>query len=482
MRTETSLGVRVRRSGKVAPFVAVCLVGLFSVTAIALDGSLLLADRRQAQSTADAAALAAAIDLFDNWNTNQGSDPNGTAASSAQNTVQDNFPTGTSLTVKKNMAPPYTSLTGDTVVINIPPQSGPNAGQSGYAEVIVIKSQQRFFSSIFGSGNLSASARAVAKGSQAPPGIAILVLGPKSSNTMALTATGNVNASGGTIVVDSSDPAALSLSAAGDVTAGQVRLTGSSYATSASGTVNGVKSPTTNSTILVNQAAVADPLANFAKSNTPTTSPLTTYTNAKVGSFSYSSNTPSANKLLDNNNVQFGTINSPTSVTLYPGFYNGGLTINQNTPGVTFTLSTGVFNFNQNLTFNGYGTVQSGPGGTLLYLSQGSLTNSSQNMIINLAPMTTGTYSNPAIALWSDVNNSSGVNFSSGGGFNLTSGIVYVPNTSSGAVVRFSAKAGATSQLGSQVIVGSLALTGSGNFNVNAGSSSVPGRQLYLVE
>jgi hypothetical protein len=126
---------------------------------------------------------------------------------------------------------------------------------------------------------------------------------------------------------------------------------------------------------------------------------------------------------------------------------------------------------------NGY---QSGTGGTLLYMSNGSLTNSSQNMVVNLAPMTGGTYSNPAIALWQDVSNSSGINFSNGGNLNISSGILYVPNVS--ATVRLSAKAGTTAQLGSQVIVGQLALTGSGNFTVNVGSNLAPGRNLYLVE
>ena len=70
------------RRGVVAPFVALCLIALLGVTALVVDGGLLLADRRKVQGAADAAALAAAIDLYNNWNLNSGKDPSGSAASS----------------------------------------------------------------------------------------------------------------------------------------------------------------------------------------------------------------------------------------------------------------------------------------------------------------------------------------------------------------------------------------------------------------
>jgi hypothetical protein len=94
----------------------------------------------------------------------------------------------------------------------------------------------------------------------------------------------------------------------------------------------------------------------------------------QINNFTYSGEIGADNALKDSKGVQFGTVNSPTQVTLNPGLYDGGLTINYNTPGVTFTLASGVYYFNQNLTLNGYGTVQSGAGGTLLYMSKGSLT------------------------------------------------------------------------------------------------------------
>ena len=63
--------------------VALSLSALMAMLAVVADGGLLLVDRRHAQATADAAALAAASDLYAHWNPNLGTDPSGTALASA---------------------------------------------------------------------------------------------------------------------------------------------------------------------------------------------------------------------------------------------------------------------------------------------------------------------------------------------------------------------------------------------------------------
>jgi Flp pilus assembly protein TadG len=120
------------RRGIVVPMAALLLVGLLGVTAIAVDGGLLLADKRRVQAAADAAALAAAIELFTNSPT--GTDLSGNAAGSAQKTASDN-----GFTNKVN---------GTTVTVNIPPKSGPYTGINGYAEVIITMEQKRYFSTM----------------------------------------------------------------------------------------------------------------------------------------------------------------------------------------------------------------------------------------------------------------------------------------------------------------------------------------------
>src|SRR5215831_17708785 len=139
-----------RRRGTVAVLVAICLTVILGIVAIAVDGGLLMEDRRQVQAAADAAALAAAIDLYNNYSTNYGLDPSGTAAKSAQTTAAANG---------------FANNVNATVVVNIPPKSGPFAGNTnGYAEVIIQTSQQRAFSRIFGNDNLTVTGRAVARG------------------------------------------------------------------------------------------------------------------------------------------------------------------------------------------------------------------------------------------------------------------------------------------------------------------------------
>src|SRR5947208_11412060 len=59
--------------------VVLSITVLLGVAAVGLDGGILISERRHAQATADAAALAAAADLFKYARTLNGVDTNGTA-------------------------------------------------------------------------------------------------------------------------------------------------------------------------------------------------------------------------------------------------------------------------------------------------------------------------------------------------------------------------------------------------------------------
>jgi uncharacterized membrane protein len=132
---------------------ALLLIVCLGILAIALDGGMMMEDQRVVQAAADAAALAAATDLFVNYNTNQGLDPDGTARKSALTTAAANgFDTSNS-----------------TITVNIPPSSGPFAQNPyGYAEVIITYNQQPYFSKIWGVANLAVTARSVARGQWLP--------------------------------------------------------------------------------------------------------------------------------------------------------------------------------------------------------------------------------------------------------------------------------------------------------------------------
>src|SRR5262249_39465822 len=158
-----------RRRGLVVVLVALSLTAMISIIAIALDGSLLMDQRRGVQAAADAAALAAAIDLYKNYAANGGLDPNGTAKASGRSVAAANGYTNDG--------------TNSTVTINIPPASGNFAGKAGYAEAIVQFNQQRSFSRIFGTGRISISARAVAAGLLKPLDKGVIVLDPAGKGT-----------------------------------------------------------------------------------------------------------------------------------------------------------------------------------------------------------------------------------------------------------------------------------------------------------
>src|SRR5438874_13601865 len=118
-----TLGTR-RRGGNVAVVFALCLIMITGFVALSLDGGMVLDSRRKAQSAADAAALAAADDLYKKWFTNYGADDiNQSAAKAAKAAATaGGFTNG---------------VNGCTVEVYVPPLTGPFAGTAGHAEVII---------------------------------------------------------------------------------------------------------------------------------------------------------------------------------------------------------------------------------------------------------------------------------------------------------------------------------------------------------
>jgi len=210
-----------------APAVAVCLAVLVAILALAVDGGLLMTDRRHAQAAADAAALAAAADLYQQQVTNP-SNPGidgagGTARASAFTTA-----------AADGYAKP-------AVTVNLNPDKyaeGPNAGTQvppGYAEAIVLGSQSRGFSGIFGSGGLAVHARAVAKGIVRPYSAAgIILLDPTGKGAYRGSGNGAVRVTGGaSAIIDSDNPAAARMSGSASLSAANIDVTGGSSRTGA---------------------------------------------------------------------------------------------------------------------------------------------------------------------------------------------------------------------------------------------------------
>lgn len=269
-RRHNSIRLKLQKKrGAVAVLLAVSLIAILAVAALAMDAGKILDDKRQLQAAADAAALAAADDLFANYAANQGADPSGTAKASALSTASaDGF---------------NNNGTANTVTVNIPPASGIAAGKAGYAEVIIQLDQSRGFSGIFGTGTMPVTARAVAGGN--PGNVGILILDPSLES--ACDIEGNVNIlnngqiycnSNATVPNDSASPAPGSVYLASTAVlqvAGINIISGGNL--NNGGTVNYVN----NGGLSYYNGAIPDPLANIPE---PTTAGLTNYGDVTITS------------------------------------------------------------------------------------------------------------------------------------------------------------------------------------------------------
>lgn len=162
------------RRGVVAVYVAVSMPMLVAIVALAIDAGLLYDKHRHVQANCDAAALAAAGDLFLSYTNSAVYDDGKDVGYAARDHA---------LSVSSSNGYPNDGATAE-VAVNIPPQSGAHVGELGYVEVITVYKQKRGFSGIFGSGDLPVRARAVARGRWAPAAIGILCLDPKSSASL----------------------------------------------------------------------------------------------------------------------------------------------------------------------------------------------------------------------------------------------------------------------------------------------------------
>lgn len=203
------------RRGTMTPLAILSLALLLSVVALVVDGGTLMEDRRHVQAVADAAALAAADDLFANYNTNQGTDSSGTAQASALAIAAANGFSNDGVQ--------------SVVTVNISPQAyqgGPNAGKAlpaGYVEVIVQYNAGRLFSGMFGSNAIPIRARAVARGQWGPVGNKMLSLNMAAKVGVGVNNFSKVNVNGG-LLVNSNSSTAVDVQASASLSAALLSL------------------------------------------------------------------------------------------------------------------------------------------------------------------------------------------------------------------------------------------------------------------
>jgi hypothetical protein len=418
----------------VAVQVVLTLTALLSVTAISLDVGVLLAEKRHAQAVADAAALAGAIDLYTNYQANNGTDPNGNAKASALATAATNGYSNDGTT--------------SIVTVNIPPKSGNFAGVAGYVEVIAQYNQPRGFSNVFGSGTIPVQARAVARGAWVVPKGGVLALDPTAPAAISDQGGGIITVKNGTVIDDSnnnSSNGALKNGGGGTMIAQAFNVTGS---------VTLSNNSTISTTPTTGVPPTPDPLYYLPAPPPPPN-----------GTIAY-------DKTTNTYTLTPGSFGGPSQPKL-PNFKSGDTVIFQQ-GGIYYLTASG-------LTSNGATlTMGSGSGGIMFY-NAGTSSNDSIHITgnstgtVNLAGLTSGLYQ--GLLIYQARGATEPVSITGNGNFSME-GTIYASSGNLGITGN-----GTSAVIGSNLIADTVTLGGNGNITVDySGYVQPKARFLGLVE
>lgn len=165
-------------AGQTLALFGLAIVALVGFVGLSVDVGNKVFSRTHAQSDADAAALAAAGVLAD----------------------------GGSKTQAEVEAASYMSNKNTTVSVNIPPTSGPAAGDANFVEVVVTRKLTKHFIQVVYGGDWSTSARAVARFTPGETGFGVVALDEHACDALELDSSAKLTVSGGGVFVNSDCP------------------------------------------------------------------------------------------------------------------------------------------------------------------------------------------------------------------------------------------------------------------------------------
>lgn len=424
MHFKINPGFREHRRGTVVVASCVAVAAILGVVALSLDGGGLMAERRKAQSAADAAALSAACELYDNYWSYYGADSGATAKASALATAKANG-----------------YVTGETaaVIVNIPPASGYYEGKRGYVEVIIESKQKRGFSRIFGAGANLVTARSVAIGQPVAADVGILVLDPAARSAFNAQGSGLSDVKGTPIIVNSSHPEAAIAGGGGTVKSDKFVITGG-YDTSGGGNFIGP--------IYTGRPGTPDPLSDIPP---PDPAPMAVQANRKVQ-------------------------HTSGDVYLQPGVFKGGISVSGT---ANLKLAPGVYYMDKGgFSFSGQGSLYGE--NVLIYTNPGSgnadgISVTGQGSMVLSGPKE-GRYK--GITFWQRRDSKVTGHVEGSGGDTSITGTFYF----AGALLGVKGNGG-VANLGSQYISNQLNLGGNGGINIDWGPDRVAQkRSIFLVE
>lgn len=409
---------RSAERGQMVVFVALFVPVLLLMAGLSVDVGIVLTQRTQAQTAADAAALAAAIELLQGGSAAD-------AIAEAQATAADNgFEDG---------------VNGTEVTVSVPPTSGDRAGDSNFVEVTVHRDIPMLFMSLVVE-ETPVGARAVAGVIQAGGLYAIIVLDEDAARAYEHTGSGDLTITGGGgIMVNSDDSRAIFKSGSGDINVepgpihyyfeGDLHITGS-------GSVN--PWPSSRSTRVEDPLAVRDPPVPGSPA-------------------------PGSDGIPEN--PQLTHLMGSGDRTIYPGTYYGGLKISGS--GHT-TMESGVY------VMAGGGFEYSGSGGVtgdgvLIYNTDDPVQPAGAGAFGRIDIAGSGSFDVTApepgpgqediqdMLIWQDPDNTQQMRRQGSG--NLGAGIIYLPSAE-----LYLAGSGSVGSL--QIVVNTFVRTGSGNVTI----------------
>jgi hypothetical protein len=438
-------------TGQMIVLTLLCMTILTGFLALAIDVGIMFRARRQMQTAADSAALAAALDFL--YNQSNSSAVTAGKAASATNGYTD-------------------GNNGTVVKINMPPKSGPNTTCNSCAEAIVSQPNSTVFmstfSSMFGGGNFS-SLTVAARGVAGTPGAGAACIWLMSPTGTGLQVQGayDIEAPNCGIYVNSTSNDAIDVTGnGGTINAAFLDIVGNSPP----------KHETNPTVATINSAARTLPWGNLAGPD-PTTS-----CGAATGGNTIVSNTVTqaqVNAAVPSNGVVCIKPASGNNITLsgglnLPGSSSGIVYLFDNTGNVSIGVGSAV-------TF-GSGTYDSTSGtftntsGAMMDLYAGTLSQASNNLLNIYAP-TSGAYD--GIALFQPTSNTNELQVQKGSNNQVLDGYIFAP----GAEVYLQDHGGGITTSG---IVASYLYDKSSTITIGsydtANQSTTLNRQLTLIE
>lgn len=369
-------------SGQAMVQIVLCMTVLLGFLGLAIDVGLLYRAKQEAQTAADAAATAAALDYL--YNQSASSAQTVGKAASAANGYQD-------------------GSGGVTVTVNVPPASGPNTS-GNFAEAIVAKSNPLNFFQILGFSSATAQARAVA-GMPVVGNICIWLMAA-SGTGMHLQGSYSIHAPSCGVYVNSTSSNAISITGnGGTITASFIDVVGNV-------TPSHQTSPTP---ITSNTAPRKNPWGNLSGPSVPgscnITSSATSITTANQASVSGSSSSKVVcftKAVTLNNGVSLPGANSGIVYV-----FENGVTI---PTGATVSLGSGTYDSSTGTFSNTSGAVMDLYSGTL---SQAS------NSILNVYSPTAGP--DNGVAILQPASNTADLQVQFGSNNQVLDGYIYAP-------------------------------------------------------